>query len=197
MSELLDEYGVPADRIILELSEGELLGSGRRIPALRRLRDLGVRLSVDDFGAGGSSFADLSRLPVQEVKIDRTFVQGMATGPSDLAIVRTVVDMSRHFGLAVVAEGVESELTLGLLEDMRCDIGPGLPVQPRAALRAVRGLARRPGRSRNGRRAARSAGCAPCPELAAARSPGDPISLPRQGRVLLPLRACAGSRRPP
>ncbi len=125
VAELLDEHGVPADRIILELSEEELLRSGRGIPALRRLRDLGVQLSVDDFGAGRSSFADLSRLPVQEVKIDRTFVQGMATGPSDLAIVRTVVDMARHFGLAVVAEGVESELTLGLLEDMHCDMGQG------------------------------------------------------------------------
>ncbi|MEV0127555.1 bifunctional diguanylate cyclase/phosphodiesterase [Dactylosporangium sp. NPDC050688] len=125
VAELLDEHGVPADRIILELSEEELLRSGRGIPALRRLRDLGVQLSVDDFGAGRSSFADLSRLPVQEVKIDRTFVQGMATGASDLAIVRTVVDMARHFGLAVVAEGVESELTLGLLEDMHCDMGQG------------------------------------------------------------------------
>jgi diguanylate cyclase (GGDEF)-like protein len=125
VSELLQEHGVPADRIILELSEEELLASGRGIPALKRLRDLGVRLAVDDFGAGRSSFADLSRLPVQEVKIDRTFVQGMATAPSDLAIVRTVVDMARHFGLAVVAEGVESELTLGLLEDMHCDMGQG------------------------------------------------------------------------
>ena len=125
VSELLDEHGVPADRIILELSEEELLGSGRSIPALKRLRDLGVQLSVDDFGAGRSSFADLSRLPVQEIKIDRSFVQGMATSASDLAIVRTVVDMARHFGLAVVAEGVESELTLGLLEDMHCDMGQG------------------------------------------------------------------------
>jgi len=126
VSELLTEFGVPADRLILEISEEEeLLAGGRTLAALNRLRDLGVRISVDDFGAGHSSFADLSRLPVQEVKIDRTFVQGMATSPSDLAIVRTVVDMARHFGLAVVAEGVESELTLGLLEDMNCDMGQG------------------------------------------------------------------------
>ncbi|GAA0717845.1 putative bifunctional diguanylate cyclase/phosphodiesterase [Dactylosporangium roseum] len=126
ISELLDEHGVPADRLILEISEEEeLLSGGRSLSALRRLRDLGVRLSVDDFGAGSVSFADLSRLPVQEVKIDRTFVQGMATSPSDLAIVRTIVDMAGHFGLAVVAEGVESELTLGLLEDMSCDMGQG------------------------------------------------------------------------
>ncbi|MEU7868016.1 bifunctional diguanylate cyclase/phosphodiesterase [Dactylosporangium sp. NPDC049140] len=126
ISELLDEHGVPADRLILEIAEDEgLLAGGRALSTLTRLRDLGVRLSVDDFGAGRSSFADLSRLPVQEVKIDRTFVQGMATSPSDLAIVRTIVDMARNFGLDVVAEGVESELTLGLLEDMRCDMGQG------------------------------------------------------------------------
>ncbi|WP_433611011.1 putative bifunctional diguanylate cyclase/phosphodiesterase [Dactylosporangium sp. CA-139114] len=126
ISELLDEHGVPADRLILEIAEDEgLLVGGRALSTLTRLRDLGVRLSVDDFGAGRSSFADLSRLPVQEVKIDRSFVQGMATSPSDLAIVRTIVDMARHFELDVVAEGVESELTLGLLEDMRCDMGQG------------------------------------------------------------------------
>ncbi|WP_433052512.1 EAL domain-containing protein [Dactylosporangium sp. CS-033363] len=126
ISELLDEHCVPADRLILEIAEDEgLLAGGRALSTLTRLRDLGVRLSVDDFGAGRSSFADLSRLPVQEVKIDRTFVQGMATSPSDLAIVRTIVDMARNFGLDVVAEGVESELTLGLLEDMRCDMGQG------------------------------------------------------------------------
>ncbi|MEV6928228.1 bifunctional diguanylate cyclase/phosphodiesterase [Dactylosporangium sp. NPDC051485] len=126
IAELLEEHGVPADRLILEISEDEgLLTGGRALPTLDRLRDLGVRLSVDDFGAGRSSFADLSRLPVQEVKIDRTFVQGMATSPSDLAIVRTIVDMARNFNLDVVAEGVESELTLGLLEEMHCDMGQG------------------------------------------------------------------------
>jgi diguanylate cyclase (GGDEF)-like protein len=126
ISELLEEHRVPADRLILEISEDEgLLAGGRALPTLDRLRDLGVRLSVDDFGAGRSSFADLSRLPVQEVKIDRTFVQGMATSPSDLAIVRTIVDMARNFGVDVVAEGVESELTLGLLEEMRCGMGQG------------------------------------------------------------------------
>ncbi|MEU4676525.1 bifunctional diguanylate cyclase/phosphodiesterase [Micromonospora sp. NPDC023737] len=124
--ELLDEYGVPPQRLTLEVTEaGVLDGTARPIPTLRRLRDLGVRLSVDDFGTGDSSLAHLRRLPVHEVKVDRSFVQGMATDPGDLAIVNAVVTLSQQFGLAVVAEGVESELTLELLQDIGCEIGQG------------------------------------------------------------------------
>ena len=126
VAELLEEYGVPPERLTLELTEADVVGDpDRPLPILYRLRDLGVRLSVDDFGAGNSSLAYLRRLPVQEVKVDRAFVQDMATDPGDLAIVRAIVDLARHFGLSVVAEGVESELTLGLLEDMGCDVGQG------------------------------------------------------------------------
>ncbi|MEW2381140.1 bifunctional diguanylate cyclase/phosphodiesterase [Micromonospora sp. NPDC047707] len=126
VGELLDEYGVPAQRLTLEIREsGVLDGTDRPIPTLRRLRDLGVRLSVDDFGTGDSSLAHLRRLPVHEVKVDRSFVQGMATDPGDLAIVNAVVTLSQQFGLAVVAEGVESELTLELLQDIGCEIGQG------------------------------------------------------------------------
>ncbi|MEV4810543.1 putative bifunctional diguanylate cyclase/phosphodiesterase [Micromonospora avicenniae] len=124
--ELLGEYGVPPQRLTLEITEaGVLDGTERPIPTLRRLRDLGVRLSVDDFGTGDSSLAHLRRLPVHEVKVDRSFVQGMATDPGDLAIVNAVVTLSQQFGLAVVAEGVESELTLELLQDIGCEIGQG------------------------------------------------------------------------
>ncbi|WP_319459850.1 bifunctional diguanylate cyclase/phosphodiesterase [Micromonospora sp. RTP1Z1] len=124
--ELLDEYGVPPQRLTFEIREaGVLDGTDRPIPTLHRLRDLGVRLSVDDFGTGYSSLAYLRRLPVHEVKVDRSFVQGMATDPGDLAIVNAVVTLSQQFGLAVVAEGVESELTLELLQDIGCEIGQG------------------------------------------------------------------------
>ncbi|MEV4463424.1 bifunctional diguanylate cyclase/phosphodiesterase [Micromonospora echinofusca] len=126
VKELLDEYGVPPQLLTLEIKEaGVLDGTDRPIPTLRRLRDLGVRLSVDDFGTGDSSLAHLRRLPVHEVKVDRSFVQGMATDPGDLAIVNAVVTLSQQFGLAVVAEGVESELTLELLQDIGCEIGQG------------------------------------------------------------------------
>ncbi|EEP71781.1 diguanylate cyclase/phosphodiesterase [Micromonospora sp. ATCC 39149] len=124
--ELLAEYDVPPQRLTFEIREaGVLDGTDRPIPTLRRLRDLGVRLSVDDFGTGSSSLAYLRRLPVHEVKVDRSFVQGMATDPGDLAIVNAVVTLSQQFGLAVVAEGVESELTLELLQDIGCEIGQG------------------------------------------------------------------------
>ncbi|WBB79128.1 bifunctional diguanylate cyclase/phosphodiesterase [Micromonospora sp. WMMD882] len=124
--ELLTEYDVPPHQLTFEIKEtGVLDGADRPIPTLRRLRDLGVRLSVDDFGTGYFSLAYLRRLPVHEVKVDRSFVQGMATDPGDLAIVNAVVTLSQQFGLAVVAEGVESELTLELLEDIGCDIGQG------------------------------------------------------------------------
>ncbi|MBX7265162.1 bifunctional diguanylate cyclase/phosphodiesterase [Micromonospora sp. Llam7] len=126
VGELLGEYDVPAQLLTLEVPEaGVLDGTERPIPTLRRLRDLGVRLSVDDFGTGNSSLAHLRRLPVHEVKVDHSFVQGMATDPGDLAIVNAVVTLSQQFGLTVVAEGVESELTLELLQDIGCEIGQG------------------------------------------------------------------------
>ncbi|GIG71281.1 putative bifunctional diguanylate cyclase/phosphodiesterase [Phytomonospora endophytica] len=123
---LLAEYGVPPERLTLEITEDGMVGDpDRPLPTLHRLHELGVRLSVDDFGTGYSSLSYLRRLPVHEVKIDRGFVQGMATDAGDLAIVRAVVDLSRHFGLSVVAEGVESEMTLALLTEIGCDIGQG------------------------------------------------------------------------
>jgi diguanylate cyclase (GGDEF)-like protein len=124
--ELLDEHGVDPGLVTFEISEPGMLSDIERVlPSLYRLRDLGVRLSVDDFGTGASSLAYLRQWPVHEVKIDDSFVQGMATDSGDLAIVRAVIGLSREFGLTVVAEGVESELTLELLEEMGCEIGQG------------------------------------------------------------------------
>ncbi|WFE25155.1 sensor domain-containing phosphodiesterase [Solwaraspora sp. WMMD791] len=123
---LLEEQQVSPELLTLEIAEaGVLDGTDRPMPSLRRLRDLGVRLSVDDFGTGYTSLAHLRRLPVHEVKVDRSFVQGMATDPGDLAIVNAVVTLSQQFGLTVVAEGVESELTLELLQDIGCQVGQG------------------------------------------------------------------------
>jgi diguanylate cyclase (GGDEF)-like protein len=123
---LLDHYQVAAAQVTFEISEPGMLNDIERVlPTLYRLRDLGVRLSVDDFGTGASSLSYLRQWPVHEVKIDDSFVQGMATDSGDLAIVRAVISLAREFGLSVVAEGVESELTLDLLEEMGCEIGQG------------------------------------------------------------------------
>jgi len=123
---LLAEAGVPPQRLTLELTESAMVGDvDRPLPALHRLHELGVRLSVDDFGTGYSSLSYLRRLPVDEVKIDKSFVLGMATDSGDLAIVRAIVDLSRHLGLAVVAEGVETEMTRTLLVGMSCDVAQG------------------------------------------------------------------------
>ena len=123
---LLEQYGVAAAQVTFEISEPGMLGDIERVlPTLYRLRDLGVRLSVDDFGTGASSLSYLRQWPVHEVKIDDSFVQGMATDTGDMAIVRAVISLAREFGLTVVAEGVESELTLDLLEEMGCEIGQG------------------------------------------------------------------------
>jgi EAL domain-containing protein (putative c-di-GMP-specific phosphodiesterase class I) len=141
---LLEEYGVPPHLLTLEITEDGVVGEpDRPLPTLRRLHEMGVRLAVDDFGTGYSSLSYLRRLPVDEVKIDQSFVQGMATDHGDLAIVKAVVDLARHFGLVVVAEGVESELTVSLLEEVGCDIGQGylfsrpLPYERFEAWRAI------------------------------------------------------------
>jgi predicted signal transduction protein with EAL and GGDEF domain len=126
VGELLAEYGVPPSQLTLEIAEDGMVGEpDRPMVSLRRLSEMGVRLAVDDFGTGYSSLSYLRRLPVDEVKIDHSFVQGMATDPGDLAIVRAVVDLARHFGLVAVAEGVESELTVSRLEELGCDVGQG------------------------------------------------------------------------
>ena len=126
VAQLLREYDVPSSLLTLEITEDGMVGEpDRPMTTLRRLNEMGVRLAVDDFGTGYSSLSYLRRLPVDEVKIDRSFVQGMATDTGDLAIVRAVVDLARHFGLLVVAEGVESERTVSLLEGLGCDIGQG------------------------------------------------------------------------
>jgi diguanylate cyclase (GGDEF)-like protein/PAS domain S-box-containing protein len=121
---LLDARLAPGG-LIVEITEGAFADE---TPAVERtladLRCLGVRLSVDDFGTGYSSLAYLKRLPVDEVKIDRSFIAGLP-GHADSGIVQAVLELARHLGLAVVAEGVEDEVTLDLLDTWGCPIAQG------------------------------------------------------------------------
>jgi diguanylate cyclase (GGDEF)-like protein len=136
----LDRHGIPGDRLECEISEHTVMSDPRRAgEVLARLRDLGVRLSLDDFGKGQSSLSYLKRLPLDEVKIDRSFVAGMADDDDDAAIVRSTIDLARHLGLEVVAEGVETAEVVDGLRDLHCDIAQGFHFSrplPGDALRA-------------------------------------------------------------
>ncbi|MCW2684842.1 MAG: putative signaling protein, partial [Blastococcus sp.] len=92
---------------------------------LQRLHDLGVKLSIDDFGTGYSSMAYLRRLPVDELKVDRSFVLGMTTNSADAVLVRTAIDLGHNLGLTVVAEGVEGAEHVLALRALGCDIAQG------------------------------------------------------------------------
>jgi diguanylate cyclase (GGDEF)-like protein len=126
VSRLLRRHGVPASRLTLEVTESSVMADpARAIALLHQLRALGVRLSVDDFGTGYSSLSYLKSLPVNEVKIDRSFVTNLSVQGEDVAIVRAIVDLGRHLGLEVVAEGAEDQPTWDLLASMGCDLVQG------------------------------------------------------------------------
>jgi diguanylate cyclase (GGDEF)-like protein len=126
VAELLERHGVPAGRLECEISEHTAMADPIRATAvLEGLRELGVGLSLDDFGTGHSSLAYLKRLPLDEVKIDRSFVAGMADDENDAVIVRSTIDLARNLGLRVVAEGVETAEIMDSLAELRCDVAQG------------------------------------------------------------------------
>jgi len=126
VAEALARHGVPSSLLVFELTESAVMSDPERaLPVLRRLHGLGVRIAVDDFGTGYSSLAYLRRLPVDEVKIDKSFVLGMGSDLSDLAVVRAIVDLGHSLGLTVVAEGVEEDAARDQLVEMGCDIAQG------------------------------------------------------------------------
>ncbi|MEM1335976.1 MAG: EAL domain-containing protein, partial [Actinomycetota bacterium] len=119
---------------------------------LRRLRRLGVRIALDDFGTGYSSLSLLSQFPLQRIKIDRVFIDGIADSPNDRALVRTIVGMGQSLGLDIVAEGVETVEQLRLLREIGCAKAQGFLIShpvPADAVRstvdALQGLIEQPG----------------------------------------------------
>jgi EAL domain-containing protein (putative c-di-GMP-specific phosphodiesterase class I) len=135
VAQLLEEYRVPPHLLTLEITESSVMSDVQKsLPILSQLADVGVLLSVDDFGTGYSSLAYLRRLPVQEVKIDKSFVLTMCTDVNGAVIVQTIIALGHQLGLRVVAEGVEDAPTLSRLGDMGCDVMQGYlasrPVPP-------------------------------------------------------------------
>ncbi|TDC94142.1 EAL domain-containing protein [Saccharopolyspora aridisoli] len=126
VAEALERHDIPPELLTLELTESSVMADKERsLPVLRRLHAMGVVLAVDDFGTGYSSLAYLRQLPVDEVKIDKSFVLGMGTDLSDLAVVRTIVELGHSLDLAVVAEGVEDDAARDQLVGMGCDVAQG------------------------------------------------------------------------
>ncbi len=136
--ELLDTWNVRANLLEIELTESSLMADpvhGAEI--LQQIRDMGVRIAIDDFGTGYSSLAYLRRLPVDEIKIDRSFVQNMANNDDDAFIIRSVSDLGHSLRLEVVAEGVENQQSLQLLTLMGCDLAQGYHVSRPLAAREL------------------------------------------------------------
>jgi diguanylate cyclase (GGDEF)-like protein len=123
---LLLRHGATASRLCLEITESAIMDDPERAEAtLQRLAERGFKLSIDDFGTGYSSLAYLKRLPVHELKIDKSFVMAMERDASDAKIVRSTIDLAHALGLTVVAEGVENASILTQLQTLGCDDAQG------------------------------------------------------------------------
>ena len=129
LSALLARHGLAPQRLILELTEtAALAGTGEELDMIARLRDLGVRISIDDYGTGQSTLEYLKKIPASEIKIDQSFVKGIADNRSDRLMVQSTIGLAHSLGRKVVAEGVEQREVLDLLVEMGCDVAQGFVV---------------------------------------------------------------------
>ena len=155
VARVLHESGIQPSSLWLEITESTLMRDAESaLSALGALRALGLHLAVDDFGSGYSSLAYLERLPVEALKIDRSFIEGVGTRKDSTAIVNAIVSLARALQLSTVAEGIETREQLRQLRGDGLRDRPGLPVRPGPAGRGVRP------RPPPGVRAARRAGSA-------------------------------------
>jgi len=126
IDELLSVHGIAPENILLEITESAVMGRpGAAIRVLRALADQGIDLAIDDFGVGQSSFAYLRRLPVRELKIDKSFLLRFLVGSEDRTIVSSIVEMGHKLGYRVTAEGVNDQATLNYLGEIGCDHAQG------------------------------------------------------------------------
>ncbi len=137
----VDRHGLPREALELEITETmAMVDPERSLEVLEGLADLGVLLSVDDYGTGYSSLAYLQRLPVKRLKIDKQFVTGVVDDRASAAIVRSTIELARHLGMTIVAEGVEDDATLLALKDMGCDAAQGFGLGRPVAAEALGAL---------------------------------------------------------
>jgi EAL domain-containing protein (putative c-di-GMP-specific phosphodiesterase class I) len=145
VSEALMRAHVPADQLWLEVTEGVMIAQPEQaLVALKKLCAIGVRVAIDDFGTGYSSLSLLQRFPIQRLKIDKSFVSGVAEDLGTRALVRTIIAMGESLGLDMVAEGVESVRQLQVLAELRCPKAQGYlishPVPPDSMASTVAAL---------------------------------------------------------
>ena len=118
---VIEVTGFPGSRLELEITESSLISdTGRAIDCMEQWKELGVQIAVDDFGTGYSSLSYLSRLPVDRLKLDKSFVHRMPFERKTAAIVRSVLALGRDMGIAVLAEGIETERQFDMLERLGC-----------------------------------------------------------------------------
>jgi two-component system CheB/CheR fusion protein len=146
MAQLLAEHGLEPSRFVVELTESALMAdSDSAHQQLRQLKQAGLRVSIDDFGTGHSSLACLRRYPLDELKIDRSFIVDLEHSTRDQAVLRSILTLAKALALDVVVEGVETQGQLGLLRELGCQVAQGfLFSRPVSATAAARWLARTP-----------------------------------------------------
>ena len=126
VAEILQSTGLEPERLVLEITEGAILLETEKVPfILNRLKTLGIKLALDDFGTGYSSLAHLRRFPVDMVKIDRVFIEGITSDKGASALVQAIVRLGRGLNIEVVAEGIEHQAQADVLTQLRCPCGQG------------------------------------------------------------------------
>jgi EAL domain-containing protein (putative c-di-GMP-specific phosphodiesterase class I) len=136
--------GLPPERLLLEITESAFAGDTAFVLGqLEQIRDLGVRLAIDDFGTGYSSLAYLRTFPVDILKIDRSFVEGVGSGPQGTAFLNTIVRLTETLSMTSIGEGVETDEQLTALRTMGCRLGQGFllgrPMAPDDFVRSLAG----------------------------------------------------------
>lgn len=126
INQVLEETELDAHSLKLEITESVIMQNGEKATfMLKQLRNLGIQLAIDDFGTGYSSLGRLQNFPINELKIDRTFVSGNGIEKGNLDIVETIVTLSKKLGVDVTAEGIETAEQLAFLRAMKCQYGQG------------------------------------------------------------------------